>query len=364
MIRKASETMISRERVLRTFDHAPVDRLAIDYLANPIIHKKFAQAIGCPSADYETVFEVLGVDFREIGVRYRGPNLFEPMPGRTTDPVYGYRTRWVENESGGYCDFCDFPLLDAEPEEIAAFPVPDADDFDYEPVKEFLKTWDKYALYVGNPGYADIINATGRVMGMEQTLIHLITEEEATLTYISRRCDMELGILERILNRAEGRIDFLFFGEDLGTQHAPLISPELYRRVLKPFHKRYTALAKAYRIPVMVHSCGSSSWAYEDFIEIGVRAVDTLQPEAAAMDPTYLKEHFGGRLAFHGGISTAGTLVNGTPEQVRKTVLETAGIFNRGGGYFLAPTHMIQDNTPVENMIAMYQAAHDFKTKQ
>ena len=61
-----------------------------------------------------------------------------------------------------------------------------------------------------------------------------------------------------------------------------------------------------------------------------------------------------------GGISTAGTLVNGTPEQVRAMVLETAETFNRGGGYFLAPTHMIQDNTPVENMIAMYQAAHDF----
>lgn len=360
MIRKAAETMTSRERVLRTFDHAPVDRLAIDYSANPIIHGKFAAALGCPSADYGTVLDVLGVDFRGIGVRYCGPALFEPMPGRATDPVYGHRTRWVEHDSGGYHDFCDFPLLDAEPEEIAAFPVPDADDFDYEPVKDLLKAYDQYALYVGSPGYADIINATGRVMGMEQTLIHLITEEEATLTYISRRCDMELGILERILERADGRIDFLFFGEDLGTQHTPLISPALYRRVLKPFHKRYADLAEAYGIPVMVHSCGSSSWAFEDFIEIGVRAVDTLQPEAANMSPAYLKEKFGGRLAFHGGISTAGTLVNGTPEQVRAMVLETAETFNRGGGYFLAPTHMIQDNTPVENMIAMYQAAHDF----
>lgn len=364
MIQKAKETMTSRERVLRTFDHAPVDRLAIDYSANPIIHGKFAAALGCPSGDYEAVLDALGVDFRGIGVRYCGPDLFEQIPGRATDPVYGFRTRWVKNESGGYDDFCDFPLLDAEPEEIAAFPVPDPDDFDYEPVKDMLKTWDQHALYVGNPGNADIINATGRVMGMEQTLIHLITEEEATLTYISRRCDMELGILERILELAKGRIDFLFFGEDLGTQHAPIISLDLYRNVLKPFHKRYTDLAKAYGIPAMVHSCGSSSWVYEDYLDIGVRAVDTLQPEAANMSPSYLKEHFGGRLAFHGGISTAGTLANGTPEQVRETVFETAEIFNRGGGYFLAPTHMIQDNTPVENIIAMYQAAHDFITER
>ena len=361
MIRKAKETMTSRERVLRTFDHAPVDRLAIDYAANPVIHRKLAEALGCPSADYEPVQEALGVDFRWIGVRYCGPDLFEPVPGRKTNPVYGYRTRWVANKSGGYDDFCDFPLLDAEPEEIAAFPVPDADDFDYEPVKGLLKSLDRYALFVGSPGDADIINSTGRVMGMEQTLINLLTEDEATLTYISRRCDMELGVLERILELAEGRIDFLFFGEDIGTQHTPLISLDLYRRVLKPFHKRYADLAKAYGIPIMVHSCGSSSWVFEDFIDLGVRAVDTLQPEAAAMSPSYLKEHFGGRLAFHGGISTAGTLVSGTPEQVRQMVFETAEIFNRGGGYFLAPTHMIQDNTPVENVIAMYQAAHDFK---
>lgn len=364
MIRKANETMTSRERVLRTFDHAPVDRLAIDYSVNPTIHGKFAAALGCPTADYEAVLEALGVDFRGIGVRYCGPNLFEPMPGRATDPVYGHRTRWVENESGGYHDFCDFPLQDAEPEEIAAFPVPDADDFDYEPVTDLLKRWGGYALYAGSPGYADIINATGRVMGMEQTLIHLLLEEEATLTYIRRRCDMELGILERILDRAGGRIDFLFFGEDLGTQHTPLISPELYRRVLKPFHKRYADLAKAFGIPVMVHSCGSSSWAFEDFIDIGVRAVDTLQPEAANMSPSYLKAKFGGRLAFHGGISTAGVLVTGTPDDVRTMVFETAKLFSRGGGYFLAPTHMIQDNTPVENILAMYQAAHDFRTEK
>ncbi len=74
----------------------------------------------------------------------------------------------------------------------------------------------------------------------------------------------------------------------------------------------------------------------------------------------YLKEHFGGRLSFHGGISTAGVLVTGSPAEVRQMVFDTAQVFNRGGGYMLAPTHLIQDNTPAENILAMYQAAHDF----
>ena len=363
MIQKATETMTSRERVMATFHFAPVDRLAIDYSSNPIIHGKLARALGYAETEYEKVLETLGVDFRNVGVPYRGPQLFAPVKGLETDPVYGFRTRWVENDSGGYPDFCNFPLEEAEPEEIASFPVPNPDDFDYSAVPGMLQTWKNRALYVGNAGFADIINSTGRVMGMEQTLINLCLEDEATLEYIRRRCDMELGVLERLLDAAKGRIDFLFIGEDLGTQHAPLISPDLYRNVLKPFHKQYTDLAGAHNIPVMMHSCGSSSWAYEDFLEIGVNAVDTLQPEAANMSPEYLKEHFDGRLAFHGGISTAGKLAAGTPEEVRRLVTETASVFNRGGGYFLAPTHMIQDNTPVENILAMYQAAHDFNAE-
>lgn len=70
--------------------------------------------------------------------------------------------------------------------------------------------------------------------------------------------------------------------------------------MLRPIHQRYVDLAKAYNKPVMVHTCGCSSWVYEDFIQMGVNAVDTLQPEATNMDPKYLKEHFGGRLSFHG----------------------------------------------------------------
>lgn len=160
--------------------------------------------------------------------------------------------------------------------------------------------------------------------------------------------------------KANGLIDFVWIGEDLGTQIAPMISLELYRKVLRPRHQKFIDLAKAYCLPVMVHTCGSSSWAYEDFIEMGVDAVDTLQPKAANMSPSYLKSQFGGRLCFHGCISTAGKLAYGTPEEVQTDVRQTLEIMMPGGGYQLSPTHLIQDNSPAENVIAMYQAAHDF----
>ena len=107
-----------------------------------------------------------------------------------------------------------------------------------------------------------------------------------------------------------------------------------------------------------MHTCGSSSWVYEDFLEIGVRGVDTLQPEAANMSPTYLTERFGGRLCFRGCISTAGPLAYGSVAEVERTCKDTLEIMMPHRGYHFAPTHQIQDNTPVENIIAMYNTAH------
>jgi uroporphyrinogen decarboxylase len=110
----------------------------------------------------------------------------------------------------------------------------------------------------------------------------------------------------------------------------------------------------------MMHSCGSSSWAFEDFIEMGISVVDTLQPEARNMSPEYLKKRFGDRLAFHGCISTAGAVTFGTEADVVENVRDTLEIMMPGGGYVLAPTHMLQDNSPTENVVAMYAAAQEY----
>lgn len=358
---KSPETMTSKERVLRTFSYEKTDRVPIDYSANPGIHSRLCQSFGLTgsaAAQNEALLDILGVDFRPIDAVYKGKNLFPVLKDRKTDPVYGFNMRWVTHESGGYWDFCDFPLKDVDDEIIANFPLPTPDDFSVEHIKQQIKTFSDKAIYIGHPGIADIINSTGRLMSMEDTLVNLYMEDEATLTYVDRAIDLQLSILEKLLEEARDSIDFLWMGEDLGTQHSPMISLEMYRRVLKPRHQKYIDLANAYQKPIMVHTCGSSSWVYEEFIEMGICAVDTLQPEAANMSPQYLKEHFGNRLSMHGCISTAGPLAYGTTSDVEKNVKETLEIMMPGGGYHLAPTHMIQDNSPVENVIAMYRAAH------
>jgi uroporphyrinogen decarboxylase len=269
--------------------------------------------------------------------------------------------RWVEHEGGGYWDFCDFPLAGATDGEFDAFPVPNPDHFDYDAALAHAKSYGgKYGLYAGGAGVPDIINSNGRIMGMEDVLCNLITENEAAMRFIHRRADFHLKLLERTLDRCRGHIDFMWLGEDLGTQIAPMISLSLYRKAFKPIHKSFCDLADAYGVPVIVHTCGSSSWAYEDFIEIGVRGVDTLQPEAANMSPQYLKEHFGGRLNFRGCISTAGPLTYGNEKDVEESCKETLKVMMEYRGYHFAPTHAIQDNTPVENIVSMYNAAHKY----
>lgn len=360
-ISKAKETMTSRERVLRTFAYEKPDRVPISYFTNMLIHEKVSKLIGIPPTDFEAFYQAIGADERSIDAPFKGENKFKQLEGRIVNPVYGFYVKWVENEAGGYYDFCDFPLKDADPETIASFHVPSPDEFDYDKALENLRYFKSknLALYVGNAGFCDIINSTGRVMGMEDTLVNIYTEDEATMTYIRRRCDMELGILERLLELGGDDIDFVWIGEDLGTQRGPMISLETYRRVLKPLHKEYIDLAKSYGKYVRVHSCGSSSWVYEDFIEMGVDCVDTLQPEAVNMSPEYLINNFGKRLSYHGCMSTAGPLAYGTVEDVRKNVKEILDIMMPHGGYFFSPTHAIQDNTPPENVVAMYQAVHD-----
>ena len=361
MIVKARETMSSRERVERTFAFEKTDRVTIGYDTNPVAHRRLCAALGVDPSDRRALDDALGVDYIGVSAAYTGAGLYPERPGRRIDPMEGSYMRWIENQSGGYWDFCDFPLKDADDELFAAYPIPKPDDFDYQAALEQAKAFGaRYALYAGNCGMPDIINSNGRIMSMEDVLIHLISEDEAALDFMRRRADMQLEVLTRTLEICKGYLSFVWLGEDLGTQHTPMLSLDLYRKTMKPTHKRFIDLAKSYDLPVMIHTCGSSSWVYEDFIGMGVRGVDSLQPEADNMSPGYLTEHFGRRLTLRGLISTAGPLAYGTPEEVEGVCRETLEICMAKGGYHFAPSHQIQDNTPAENIIAMYQAAHTY----
>ena len=356
---KAKETMNAKTRVQKTFAHEKTDRVTIGYGSNPGIDQRLKEALGVKND--EELLNALGVDYRKLDVRYIGRKLYEDIPGRKRRELEGNIMRWVEHSSGGYWDNCDFPLQDASDELFDTFPVPNPDDFDYQAALDEAKAIGKeMGIYIGDAHYPDIINSNGRLMGMEDVLCHLLTGYEPAMRFMHRKADYMLKVLERQLETCKEYIDFIWLGEDLGTQRGPMISMELYRNVMKPIHKKFIDLAKSYNKPSIIHTCGSSSWVYNDLIEMGISGVDTLQPEAVNMSPEYLKATFGNKLCYRGCISTGGPLAFGTADETTDVVRKTLEIMMDGYGYHFAPAHAIQDNTPTENVIAMYQAAHTY----
>jgi len=350
--------MTPKHRVLTTFAKKTADRVPINYICNPGIDQRLKEHFQLASHDDEGLRQKLGVDFRAVIAAYKGPRLHKELPERQVDPEWGIHTRYIEHESGGYWDFCDFPLKEADLDTVKKWPMPDPDDYDYDGMVSQCDQFEPYALYVGNPGLGDIMNSNGMVRSMEQIYMDLALDEPAGLLLIDRKMEIQLEVTRRCLEVARDKVDFMWLGEDLGTQNSPLISMNTFRKHIRPRHQKFIDLAKKYDLPVMIHSCGSSSWAYEEFIDMGIDVVDTLQPEAANMSPEYLKKNFGGRLAFHGCISTAGPVAYGNVQDVIENVRETLAIMMPGGGYCMAPTHSLQDNSPTENVVAMYEATH------
>ncbi|NQU43618.1 hypothetical protein HQ520_10050 [bacterium] len=234
------------------------------------------------------------------------------------------------------------------------------DDYDYTVVETACERATDFAVSA-HAGF-EVMNSTARHVGDEAMYLGLATGDPGLLTFIERYVDIKFEILKRTIKAAEGGIDFIKIGEDLGTQRGPRISLEMFHERIRPVHQRFVDLAKEHGLPVMIHSCGSSSWAFDDFIEMGIAVVDTLQPEAKDMAPAYLKKRYGDRLAFHGCISTAGPVATGSVQDTIDYCRRTLEIMMSGGGYCFAPTHQLQDNTPTENVVAMYETAREYGT--
>jgi uroporphyrinogen decarboxylase len=351
--------MNGKQRVLTAFAHEEPDRVPVDYIANPEIDEGLRRHFGLTADDPEGLLRALGVDFRCVGAPYVGPPLHAPLPDRQTD-LWGIRRRWIAHDSGGYWDYCDFPLRDATVEQAAAWPMPDPDAFDYARAAAESRRLAEYCVVAGSPGLGDVINKSGMLGGHEWALMSLALDDPAFALLNDRRLAVEREVTRRTLEAAGGAIDLLWIGEDLGTQRGATISVEMFRRQIRPRLQPLVDLGRQFGIPVMIHSCGSSSWAFEDFVEMGISVVDTLQPEAKDMSPGELKRRFGDHLSFHGMISTAGPVAYGGVADVVADVRETLKVMKPGGGYALAPTHRLQANSPIENVVAMYEAAREW----
>ena len=199
----------------------------------------------------------------------------------------------------------------------------------------------------------------GQIMrGYEQFMIDLLIDEPLVRGLLDRLHAAYMQRAETFLKVMAGSIDIVLLADDLGTQNAPLLNPDTYRKLIKPYWAELIALIKRYNKKVLMHSCGAISEFIPDLIEMGVDAVNPVQITAAGMEPARLKKEFGTDIAFWGGgVSTQGVLDKGTVQEVQDEVKRNVDTFAPGGGFVFTQVHNIQYNVPPENIIAAYQAA-------
>ncbi|MGE5527536.1 MAG: uroporphyrinogen decarboxylase family protein, partial [Patescibacteria group bacterium] len=154
-----------------------------------------------------------------------------------------------------------------------------------------------------------------------------------------------------------GRIDFLHIADDYATQRGLLMSLAMWREFFREPTRRLVEMAHAFGAKVLFHCCGAVHDLIPELIELGIEVLDPVQTSACGMEPARLKEEFGRSLAFHGGVNTQHTLPHGTVEDVRREVFRLRETLGRGGGYIMAPCHLIQSDVPLENILALYEAA-------
>lgn len=151
-------------------------------------------------------------------------------------------------------------------------------------------------------------------------------------------------------------------GTDFGTQNGEFFRLDVFRELYKPYYQRINDwVHKNTHWKTFFHCCGSIVNYLDDFVEMGVDILNPVQLSAKGMDPHMLKEKYGDKLVFWGGgVDTQQTLPFGTPEEVKAQVKERLEILSKGGGYVFAPIHNVVAKTPVENLIAMYEAVKEF----
>jgi len=175
---------------------------------------------------------------------------------------------------------------------------------------------------------------------------------------MDRVVDIWIETTQAILSAVGESVDVVAWADDVGVQDGPLMSPEMYKKKIKPWHKRMMdAVRDVSDVKILYHTCGCVSPFIRDFIDLGITALNPVQVSAKEMDPTLLKKKAEGKLSFWGAIDTQRVLPYGTSNDVEKHVRSTINQLASGGGYVLASVHTIQSEVPPQNIVAMLKTA-------
>ena len=239
--------------------------------------------------------------------------------------------------------------------------------------KESIRLYEEtdYALVysMGGTSFGDIafipapsLKDPRGIRDVEEWYISTVTRRDYIYEVFDRQCEIALENLDRVKDALKDRIEVIFItGTDFGTQRGPFISPDAYRNLYKPFHKRICDwIHRNTSWKVFIHSCGGIRPLIEDIIDAGFDILNPVQCSAEGMEAQKLKDDFGDSVTFWGGsVDTQKTLPFGTPEDVYREVSQRISIFDKDGGFVFNPIHNVQAGTPVENFLAMLKAIED-----
>jgi uroporphyrinogen decarboxylase len=277
-----------------------------------------------------------------------------------THVVDEWGTVWRLPEHGAWYEPIAFPLANATAADIAAYRFPDPNDLVklagvIERAKQlFAET--EYAL-VAN--FSGALLARGQLMrGPAQFLTDLLAEPDLAGEILDCILDYNIQLIERFLDAVGSQIHVIKVSDDLGSQDNLLISPALYRRMIKPRQaKFFAAIHRKTDARILYHSCGAVGKLIDDFVEIGVDVLNPIQVSAKGMDTETLGQKYAGKIVFWGAVDNQGAISCGAAEAVSADVRKRVFDLGANGGYIIASSHNLAPDTPIENILALCQAS-------
>jgi len=361
--------MKSRERVLRSFEHKEADRVPRDlgttivtsltknayvkllnylgYKENVVIEDYF-QGVVIPS---EKVLRKLRIDFRRVGL----PNKQEIKDNSYTDCCgIVYRRAFPHD----YYDIVKNPLKNMTIEEIENYPWPKF-EFTEELRDLSIKAKDLYDnseyTIVGDVIIGGFNEFGQKLLGWEDYSIDLMTNPNLIRKLFDILFELQKDAWGHYLDAIGKYIHVIYWGDDLGTQDRPQMPPDIFKKLIKPFYKKMFDFIKSKTdAKLFLHSCGDIYPYINDLIETGVDILNPVQVSANEMEPIRLKEEFGDRLIFWGGIDEQFVLRNSNVQEVISNAKKIINILGKSGGYVLAATHNIQEDILPEKILALF----------
>jgi uroporphyrinogen decarboxylase len=376
------ESLPSRERVRLALNHQEPDRVPIDITYTSVPYQDVRRQVGLPSETVKPdvwdrvkpsldLLDKLGCDLLWVGLN--GPSTRRPFSfdmDEYTDE-WGVTFRKVmRSDDAGQFEIREWPLLTPSIPEMEAFSWPDPLD----PAR-YAGTADHFKhLYESTP-YAlcarlgdNIWEQANYSVGQANWLLYVSTDPDFCMAIMQKIANIQKTIyLEGLRHIGKYLSVIRLGGEDFGTQAGLLISPKMFRTMVKPILKDvYTAVKERladlgnYDCKLMLHSCGGIEPLINDFIEMGIDVLDPVQTRAKRMNALHLKQTYGDRISFHGGIDTQGILPFGSEDEVAEETKRKLEMLAPGGGYILCPTHNVQADVPGRNVVKMAQTGREF----